>query len=123
MNKPKDMKLYNAVKARIYKRMTTHSAYRSGLVVKEYKKVYKKKYGNSNSYVGKKDKTGLVRWFGERWRNQRGGVGYKKKGDVYRPTKKISKKTPLTYNELSKTDIKKASLEKKRTGRVKKYGN
>ena len=63
----------------------------------------------------------MSRWFKEEWKNQRGGSGYKKKGDIYRPTKKVSKKTPKTYNELSKTQISKAMKEKKKTGRVKKY--
>ena len=38
MNKPKDMKLYEQVKAEIYKKYPKHSAYRSGLLVSEYKK-------------------------------------------------------------------------------------
>lgn len=122
-NKPKDQTLYDSVKAKVYKRIKIHSAYRSGILVKEYKKAYRKKYGNASAYSGKKKtNAGLSRWFGEKWRNQRGGVGYKKKGDIYRPTKRVSKKTPLTYKELSKGQIKKAMKEKKKTGRVKKYG-
>ena len=64
----------------------------------------------------------LGRWFKEEWKNQRGGEGYKKKGDVYRPTKRITKDTPKTFKELSKKDISKAQMEKKKTGRVKKFG-
>jgi len=105
---PKDQKLYDSVKKSIYKKIPKHSAYRSGLLVKSYKERYKKKHGAGSAYKGTKNKKkGLGRWFKEEWRNQRGGVGYKKKGDIYRPTKRVTKKTPAT--------------EKKKTGRVKKF--
>ena len=35
---PKDIKLYEKVKKSIYKKIPKHSAYRSGLLVQEYKK-------------------------------------------------------------------------------------
>lgn len=124
MSKPADKTLYESVKRRIYKKMPKHSAYRSGLLVKEYKEAYKKKHKKSNAYTGKKTKEGLTRWYKEDWRTQDNKKTYKKKGDVFRPTKKISKKTPKTYKELGgmKSErVKKAMKEKKRTGRVKKY--
>lgn len=65
--------------------------------------------------------TGLGRWFAERWRNQRGEVGYKYKGDVYRPTRRVNKKTPTTFRELSPRRLSRARSEKKRTGRVSKF--
>ena len=34
---PEDQKMYDRVKAKIYKKYPKHSAYRSGLLVKEYK--------------------------------------------------------------------------------------
>ena len=40
MSVPTDKKLYEKVKAEIYKKYPQHSAYRSGLVAKEYKKQY-----------------------------------------------------------------------------------
>ena len=92
-----------------------HSAYKSNLVVKEYKKLGGK-YGGT-----KPTNTGLVAWNAQRWRNQRGGVGYKKKGDVYRPTRRIKKNQPKTFKELGKKRITKAMKEKKKTGRVKKF--
>jgi len=113
MSKVLNPSLYKKARAK-YSKME-HSAYKSNLVVKEYKKL-------GGKYGGKKPtKTGLVRWNKEKWRNQRGGIGYKKKGDVYRPTKRITKKTPKTFKELGKKRIKKAMKEKKKTGRVKKY--
>ena len=102
-------------KARDKYKNLKHSAYKSGLVVKEYKRL-------GGKYEGKKPvKKGLSRWFREKWRNQRGEVGYKKKGDIYRPTKRITKKTPATMSELSKKQKEKAIREKKTKGRVKKF--
>ena len=119
---PTDQKMYDRVKARIYKKYPKHSAYRSGLLVKEYKAAFKKKHGSKEPYQGKKpSKKGLSRWFKEDWKNQRGEKGYKKKGDVYRPTKRVTKETPTTFKEISKKQLKKAQKEKKETGRVKKF--
>jgi hypothetical protein len=121
--KPSDQKLYNKTKKRLYKKIPKHSAYRSGLLVKKYKKNFTKKYGKTKQpYIGKKNKkTGLSRWFNEEWKNQRGEIGYKYKNDVYRPTKRITKKTPITFDELSKKRIKKARTRKYRKGRVNKF--
>ncbi len=35
---PRDKKLYEMVKKRVYKKIPKHSAYRSGVIVKTYKK-------------------------------------------------------------------------------------
>ena len=119
---PSNKKLYEKIKAKVYKRIPKHSAYRSGLVVQEYKKAFKKKYGNKQPYIGKKTvKRGLKRWFKEKWVNQRGEIGYKYKSDIYRPSKRITKKTPTTHGELSKKQIKRARTEKYRTGHVKRF--
>ena len=119
----KDKILYEKVKKEIYLKYPKHSAYRSGLLVKKYKEEYYKKHKNHNAYEGgKKNNEGLSRWFAEKWTNQRGEVGYKKPGDVYRPNIKISSKTPKTFNELSKKEITKAMKEKKKNNRVVKFG-
>lgn len=120
---PNDKKLYNKTKRYIYKKYPKHSAYRSGLLVQEYKKSFSKKYGkNKDPYKGKKSvKKGLGRWFREKWVNQRGEIGYRYKSDVYRPSKRITKKTPKTYKELSKQQIKKARSKKYRIGRVNRF--
>ena len=57
-------------------------------------------------------KKGLNRWFKEKWKNTRDEIGYKYKNDIYRPTKRITKATPITYEELSAKDIKKARRTK-----------
>ena len=120
--KPKDIFLYEKVKKQIYKKYPKHSAYRSGLLVQKYKKDFKKKYGKKNPYIGKKTKKkGLRRWFDENWVNQRGEVGYKYKNDVYRPSKRITKKTPITHNELTKKEIKRARKIKYTRGRIKRF--
>ena len=63
MSVPTDKKLYEKVKAEIYKKYPKHSAYRSGLLVKEYK-------SQGGGYSGKENQsTGLNRWFRESWKN------------------------------------------------------
>ncbi len=115
MPKPTNQKLYDKVKAEIKKKVPKHSAYRSGMIVKEYKK-------RGGKYEGaKNEKKGLSRWFKEDWRTQSGSKTYKKKGDIFRPTKRVTAKTPTTMSELTPAQKKKAQAEKKATGRVKKY--
>lgn len=112
--KPTNMELYNKIKSSVYKEIPKHSAYRSSIVVKKYKAA-------GGKYSGSKSAGGLTRWHKEEWRNQRGGVGYKKKGDTYRPTKRVSKKTPLTYKELTPAEKKRASKIKASGGRVDRF--
>ena len=116
MPEPTNKTLYEQVKKEIYAKYPKHSAYRSGLLVQEYKK-------RGGTYSGDKSKGSLGRWFKEEWRNQRGEVGYKKgaKGDVYRPTKRVNSKTPATYSEISSKELKAAQREKAKTGRVKEF--
>ena len=115
MSEPTDKKLYEKVKAEIYKKYPQHSAYRSGLLVKEYKR-------QGGKYSGKESQsTGLNRWFREKWTNQKGKTGYQSKSDVYRPTRRITKDTPTTFKELSKKEIDRARHEKASTGRVEKF--
>lgn len=121
---PKDQKLYDRIKKRVKSRIPKHSAYRSGIIVSEYKKAYAKTYGSESPYHGKKPRNaGLSRWYKEEWRNQRGGVGYSRKGDIYRPTKRITKDTPITYRELSRGEVRRAMREKKKTGHVRRFSS
>ena len=115
MSEPKNKKLYEKVKKEIYAKYPKHSAYRSGLLVKEYKK-------RGGKYIGEKPTNkGLDRWFKEDWRTEKGKKTYKEGGTIFRPTKRITEKTPTTFKELTKKEIKKAKKEKKATGRVKKF--
>lgn len=115
---PKDQKMYNRIKAKVYRDNPVHSAYRSATVVKQYKASFSRKYGKSvKPYKNRKNaKTGLTRWLNEEWRNQRGEVGYRFKSDIYRPTKRITAKTPKTFKELKPSTIKRARRSKARTG-------
>jgi hypothetical protein len=118
-----DIQLYNKTKKYIYLKYPKHSAYRSGLLVQLYKKKFATKYGNKkNPYKGtKKKNTGLSRWFNEKWVNQRGEIGYKYQNDIYRPSKRVTKKTPKTFKELNKKSIKNSRTQKYITGRVKRF--
>ena len=115
MSTPTDKKLYEKVKSEIYKKYPVHSAYRSGLLVKEYK-------SQGGKYSGKENQSsGLNLWFREKWSNQRNESGYKYKSDVYRPTRRVNEKTPATFTELSKKEIDRARREKASKGRVEKF--
>lgn len=122
MSIPKDQKLYDKIKEEVYKKYPIHSAYRSGLLVKSYKEAYEKKYQSKDAYQGRKEgNEPLTNWFNEKWLNQRGEIGYKYKTDIYRPTVKISDKTPVLLQELSKKQIAQARQTKGRKGRVKSF--
>jgi hypothetical protein len=119
---PSDIKLYNKIKKEVWKRMPINSAYRSGQLVKEYRKAYLEKYGNKKAYIKEKPKnTGLKRWFREKWTNQRGKEGYKYKSDIYRPSIRITDKTPIIWKQLTKEEIKRAREEKYKKGRVSRF--
>ena len=120
---PTDQSLYTKTKKAVYKKHPKHSAYRSGILVQTYKKNFKNKYGSTRSpYKGEKPtKRGLKRWFSEKWVNQRGEVGYKNKNDIYRPSRRITKKTPKTHGELTRKQVKRARREKYRKGRVRRF--
>lgn len=119
---PRDKALYESVKKRVNQSYSKPSAYRSSAYVKEYKESYKQKHGSgSPPYIGKRGTGGLTRWHKEKWRNERGEVGYKNKGDIYRPTVRVNEKTPTTINELSDSRIQKAKQEKRQTGKVKRF--
>lgn len=89
-----DKVLYEKVKKQadtIYKKP---SAYKSGYIVKQYKK-------QGGRYSGVKPvKKGLDRWFQEKWTD----VG-NKDYPVYRPTKRITKDTPLVVSEINKKNL------------------
>jgi len=71
----------------------------------------------------RKTKKGLAlkRWFKEKWRTPRGKKGYKGKDRTFRPTRKISSKTPATWSELSASERARAAKEKRTKGRVSRY--
>lgn len=113
---PTDENLWARVKKIADKIYERPSAYKSGFIVKKYKEM-----GGKFTTKPTPNKTGLSRWFAEDWKNQHGKVGYQHKNDVYRPTVKVTAKTPKTWKELNPKDIEKAKKEKSTKGRVKRF--
>jgi hypothetical protein len=111
-----DVELWKQAKKQANLIYSKPSAYKSGFIVSYYK-------NHGGKFRNKKSATsvGLKRWFKEKWVNQHGKVGYEHKNDVYRPSKRITASTPTTWSELSASQIKKASREKAKTGRVKRF--
>lgn len=132
-NIPTDEKLYNSIKkkikAKFQKTSRWPSAYGSGFLVKEYKKVFKEKYGNKSPYktqkksrkstkksrksTKKSNKNNLTRWFNEKWVNvckKKSGKyvpcgrkkGSMKKYPYCRPLHRINSGTPMTVGEIKK---------------------
>ena len=88
MPTPIDPELYEEAKRVVYAQYKKPSAYRSGALQKKYKEL-------GGRYAGKKTSGKLYRWFQEEWTDI-GGKEY----PVYRPTKRITKETPLTIDEI-----------------------
>ncbi len=100
---PKDPALYEKAKAIVNKSYPKHSAYRSGAYVKKYKEM-------GGEYEDEPDgKRPLARWFKEDWKD----VG-NKEYPVYRPTKRVSKETPLTPEEIDPENLKLQIEEKQK---------
>lgn len=62
MAKPKNMKLYEKIKADVYSRYPKHSIFRSSQVVREYKKA-----GGTYQEEDIKPKMNIKKWFGQEW--------------------------------------------------------
>jgi hypothetical protein len=109
MNIPRDKDLYEKIKQKVINQYSKNSAYRSGQIVQQYKKEFKKLYGeNVEPYIGKREKGNLYRWYKEEWSDV-AGLPY----PVFRPTKIINKElTPLTVEEIDPLNLIKQSLEK-----------
>ena len=80
--------LYSKAKQIADEKYSKPSAYKSGFIVKTYKDL-------GGTYTDDKQPKNLKRWFKENWKDI-GGLEY----PVFRPTKKISKDTPLTPDEI-----------------------
>jgi hypothetical protein len=102
MPTPMNPRLYAKAKAKADETYKTHSAYKSGFIVKEYKRL-------GGKYLEDSKPKDLKRWFKEKW----GDVG-NKKYPVYRPSVKVSKKTPLLASEIDPKDLKKKISQKQK---------
>lgn len=90
---PINKKLYEKAKEIVYPKYKKPSAYRSGAVVKLYKQL-----GGKFKEKGERK---LKRWFAEDWKD----VG-NKNYPVYRPSRRITKDTPLTADEIDPKNLK-----------------
>ena len=93
---PKDALLYEKVKKEANKIYKKPSAYKSGYIVKRYKEL-------GGEYLEDNKPKNLKRWFREGWRS----VGEEGQYPTYRPSKRISKDTPLTATEIDPKNLKK----------------
>lgn len=98
---PINKKLYEKAKAEVYPKYKKPSAYRSGAVVKRYKEL-----GGKFKEDGERK---LKRWFQEEWKDI-GDKAY----PVYRPSKRITKDTPLTPSEIDPQNLKLQITEKQK---------
>lgn len=90
-----DIKLYDAVKKyadTIYKKP---SAYKSGFIVKTYKKL-------GGTYTDDNKPKKLKQWYSELWSDVADG-----EYPVYRPSVRVNKSTPLTVQEIDPSNLKK----------------
>lgn len=92
---PTDPKLYQDVKDFIMSRYKKNSAFASGAIVKEYKR-------RGGKYKDDGKEKNLERWFDEKWIdiNPIIGVTDDEAYPVFRPTKKVNKKTPTLVQEI-----------------------
>ena len=114
MPKPTNPELYEEVKEEMKKKYSElRSPFLSGAIVNEYKK-----RGGKYREDGKEKK--LARWFNEKWININPVVDIKEDSAYafFRPTVKISEKTPALAQQFSKAGLKNLVNEKQKV----KYG-
>ncbi len=114
--------LYNKIKNEADKIYKKSSAYKSGYIVKKYKEM-------GGKYREDNEPKNLKRWFKEKWvdvssfnsesanstkKYISGEVLNKVNYPVYRPTKRISKLTPLTVDEIDTNNLKKQIILKQK---------
>jgi len=92
---PKNKLLYDEIKKKADSIYKHPSAYKSGYIVKEYKK-------HGGEYINDGKEQTLKRWFKEKWTD----IGHKDY-PVYRPLIRVNKKSPLTVSEIDKKNLKK----------------
>jgi hypothetical protein len=98
---PSDPKLYERARRETYVHYKTPSAYRSGALVKLYKKL-------GGTYEDDGHEATLKRWFKEKWQDVN-PFKNKKSYPVYRPTVRVNARTPLTVNEVDVRDLRRQS--------------
>jgi hypothetical protein len=102
MPTPTNQKLYEQVKRYADSIYEKPSAYKSGFIVKKYKEL-------GGEYLDDNKPKNLKRWYEENWED----VGHSNY-PVYRPTIRVSKKTPLTPSEIEPSNLKEQILLKQK---------
>lgn len=104
--RPKNPALYARVKEIVNQSYKKSSAFRSMAYIREYKR-------RGGKFVADGRPRNLSRWMREKWRdvNPR---RTKRSYPVFRPTVRISKKTPLTVGEISRAVLLAQSRRKQR---------
>lgn len=102
MPTPADPKLYAKAKKIADEKYSKPSAYKSGFIVQKYKDM-------GGTYIDDKKPKNLKRWFKEGWTDV-AGLDY----PVYRPTKRVSKVTPLTVGEIDPKNLKEQAIRKQK---------
>ena len=101
-----DPKLYEKAKLTANEKYKKPSAYKSGFIVKTYKEL-------GGRYQNDHREKNLKRWYNERWADI-GNENY----PVYRPTIRISTKTPKLVKDINPTHLKEQiKLKQKIKGR------
>lgn len=104
--KPANPRLYSRVKQKVNSQYSKPSAFRSMAYIKEYKR-------QGGIFLPDHKPRTLRRWMREKWRDVNPNKT-RKSYPVFRPTIRISKKTPLTVNEISIADLLRQSRRKQR---------
>ena len=133
-NIPLNKKLYNKIKSKVKRKFRVWpSAYASGFLVREYKKMggtytksKVKSRRKSKTKSRRKSESGLSRWFSEEWIDvcklpdivkcgRKNTYNSKRKYPYCRPRYKISDNSPRTASSLSKKEIRSRCKSKRKS--------
>lgn len=109
MPTPANPELYRQAKETVMRRYRKSSAYSSGAIVKEYKRL-------GGTYIDDNKPKNLQRWFREGWRdvNPLIGVTSPNAYPLYRPTIRVNENTPTTFQEIPAARLREQSELKQR---------
>lgn len=109
MPTPANPDLYRQAREKVMRSYPKSSAYSSGAIVKEYKRL-------GGTYIDDNKPRNLQRWFREGWRdvNPLIGVNDANAYPLYRPTIRINEMTPSTFQEIPVQRLRQQSELKQR---------
>lgn len=106
MPRPLDPKLYERARRAVDRVYKKPSAFRSGAIVKLYKRL-------GGRYADDHHPKNLARWFKEKWQDVN-PLKTKTSYPVFRPTVRVSSRTPLTVHEVDPSDLRRKSRLKQK---------